>query len=181
MADTVIANQLTGLPMFNLISAPLEAISDAQKYLAASQVNFLQEVGMDKDGKPTTVPFAYQDGENSISMTVPTLAIVETPSLVIKSGEINLDIEVSTQAESKSSTDSSAELSVSGGWGPVKASFTGKVSHHSENTRKTDTSAKYSVKVVAEQEKSEGLMKVLDAMTNAIGKDAKSGGSGDGS
>ena len=174
-----IANQFSGLPMYTLIAAPLEAMADAQKALGASQVNFIQEVGMDKDGKPSTVPISYQDGDQSLSMNVPTLALVEAPALVIKTGKINLDIEVSTQEESKSSTDSSAELNVSGGWGPVKAEFKGKVSHHSENTRKSDTSAKYSIEVLAEQEKSEGFMKVLDILNNGIGKDAKSGGSGD--
>ena len=84
--------------------------------------------------------------------------------------DINFDMEVSTQTASKSSTDSSAELSVKAGFGCWSASFTGKVSHHSENSRKSDTSAKYSVAVKGKQEKPEGLMKVLDMLNNSIGK-----------
>ena len=79
-------------------------------------------------------------------------------------------MEVSTQTASKSSTDSSAELSVKAGFGCWSASFTGKVSHHSENSRKSDTSAKYTVAVKGKQEKPEGLMKVLDMLNNSIGK-----------
>ena len=79
-------------------------------------------------------------------------------------------MEVSTQSASKSSTDSSAELTVKGGFGCWSASFTGKVSHHAENSRSSDTSAKYSVSVKGKQEKPEGLMKVLDMLNNSIGK-----------
>ena len=39
-----------------------------------------------------------------------------------------------------------------------------------ENSRKSDTSAKYSVSVKGKQEKPEGLMKVLDMLNNSIGK-----------
>ena len=87
-------------------------------------------------------------------------------------------MEVSTQTASKSSTDSSAELSVKGGFGCWSASFTGKVSHHSENSRKSDTSAKYTVAVKGKQEKPEGLMKVLDMLNSSIGKGTSSDSSG---
>ena len=89
-------------------------------------------------------------------------------------------MEVSTQTASKSSTDSSATASASVGFGCWKASFEGKVSHHSENSRKSDTSAKYTVAVKGKQEKPEGLMKVLDMMNSSIGK-GKTSGASDGS
>jgi len=79
-------------------------------------------------------------------------------------------MEVSTQTASKSSTDTSATASASVGWGCWSAKFEGKVSHHSENSRKSDTSAKYTVAVKGKQEKPEGLMKVLDMLNNSIGK-----------
>ena len=46
----------------------------------------------------------------------------------------------------------------------------GKVSHHSESNRSSDTSAKYTVSVKGKQEKPEGLMKVLDMLNSSIGK-----------
>ena len=45
-----IANQFTGLPIENLISAPLLAACEGQKALAQSTAQFISEVGMDKDG-----------------------------------------------------------------------------------------------------------------------------------
>jgi hypothetical protein len=150
-----IANQFTGLPIEQLISAPLVAAAEGQKSLAATTAAFIQEVGMDKDGNTKSVAFKYADGSE-------------------------FEMEVSTQSASKSSTDSSAELNVKAGWGCWSASFTGKVSHHSENSRSSDTSAKYSVSVKGKQEKPEGLMKVLDMLNNSIGKE-KGAASSDGS
>tara|TARA_R110002012_G_scaffold291891_1_gene486592 strand:- start:30613 stop:31155 length:543 start_codon:yes stop_codon:yes gene_type:complete len=165
-----IANQFTGLPIENLIAAPLMAACEGQKALAQSTAQFISEVGMDKDGNTKSVAFKYEDGSESVALDVPLLSIINIPSLCVDEIDINFDMEVSTQTASKSSTDSSAELSVKAGFGCWSASFTGKVSHHSENSRKSDTSAKYSVSVKGKQEKPEGLMKVLDMLNNSIGK-----------
>ena len=173
-----IANQFTGLPIENLISAPLLAACEGQKALAQSTAQFITEVGMDKNGATKSVAFKYEDGSEAVALDVPLLSIINIPSLCVDEIDINFDMEVSTQTASKSSTDSSAELSVKGGFGCWSASFTGKVSHHSENSRKSDTSAKYSIAVKGKQEKPEGLMKVLDMLNNSIGKskgDAPSG------
>tara|TARA_R110002012_G_scaffold268415_1_gene452356 strand:+ start:1666 stop:2205 length:540 start_codon:yes stop_codon:yes gene_type:complete len=169
-----IANQFTGLPIEQLISAPLVAAAEGQKSLAATTAAFIQEVGMDKDGNTKSVAFKYEDGTESVALDVPLLSIINIPSLCVDSIDVEFEMEVSTQSASKSSTDSSAELSVKAGFGCWSASFTGKVSHHSENSRSSDTSAKYSVSVKGKQEKPEGLMKVLDMLNNSIGKE-KSG------
>jgi hypothetical protein len=171
-----IANQFTGLPIEQLISAPLVAAAEGQKSLAATTAAFIQEVGMDKDGNTKSVAFKYEDGTESVALDVPLLSIINIPSLCVDSIDVEFEMEVSTQSSSKSSTDSSAELNVKAGWGCWSASFTGKVSHHSENSRSSDTSAKYSISVKGKQEKPEGLMKVLDMLNNSIGKE-KSGSS----
>ena len=165
-----IANQFTGLPIENLIAAPLLAAAEGQKTLAATTASFIQEVGMDKDGNTKSVAFKYEDGSESVALDVPLLSIINIPSLCVDEIGINFDMEVSTQTASKSSTDSSATASASVGWGCWSAKFEGKVSHHSENSRKSDTSAKYTVSVKGKQEKPEGLMKVLDMLNNSIGK-----------
>ena len=134
-----IANQFTGLPIENLIAAPLLAAAEGQKSLAAT---------------------------------------TNIPSLCVDSIDVEFEMEVSAQSASKSSTDASAELNVKGGFGCWSASFTGKVSHHSENSRSSDTSAKYSISVKGKQEKPEGLMKVLDMLNNSIGKQKEAPASG---
>ena len=173
-----IANQFTGFPMETLIAATLLAASEGQKSLAATTASFIQEVGMDKDGNTKSVSFKYEDGSESVALDVPLLSIINIPSLCVDSIDVEFDMEVSTQSASKSSTDSSATASASVGWGCWSAKFEGKVSHHSENSRSSDTSAKYSVSVKGKQEKPEGLMKVLAMLNTSIGKqkEAPAGG-----
>ena len=173
-----IANQFTGLPIEQLISAPLVAAAEGQKSLAATTAAFIQEVGMDKDGNTKSVAFKYADGSESVALDVPLLSIINIPSLCVDSIDVEFEMEVSTQSASKSSTDSSAELNVKAGWGCWSASFTGKVSHHSENSRSSDTSAKYSISVKGKEEKPEGLMKVLDMLNSSIGKSKGASNSG---
>ena len=51
MADSnQIANQFSGLPIENLISAPLLAAAEGQKSLASTTAQFITEVGMDDKG-----------------------------------------------------------------------------------------------------------------------------------
>ena len=180
MADSI-ASQFTGLPIETLISAPLVAAAEGQKSLAATTANFITEVGMDKDGKTKSVAFTYEDGSEHVELDVPLLSIINIPSLCVDTIDVEFQMEVSAQAASKSSTDASAELTAKAGFGCYSASFTGKVSHHSENSRSSDSSAKYSISVKGKQEKPEGLMKVLDMLNNSIGKNkgaAADGGQG---
>ena len=163
MADSnAIANQFTGLPIENLISAPLLAVAEGQKSLASTTAQFITEVGMDKNGNTKSVTFNYEDGSEKVVMDVPLLSIINVPSLSVSEVNVNFDMEVSTQSASKSSTDASAQVNASVGFGCWKASFEGKVSHHSENSRSSDTSAKYTISVKAIDEKPEGLKKVFD-------------------
>ena len=180
MADTnTIANQFTGLPIENLISAPLLAAAEGQKSLASTTASFITEVGMDDKGNTKTVTFNYADGPKTVALDVPLLSILNIPSLMVDSIDIEFNMEVSTQSSTKASTDVSTKVNASAGFGCWKASFEGKVSHHSESNRSSDTSAKYTVSVKGKQEKPEGLMKVLDMLNSSIGKGTASD-SGDG-
>ena len=171
MADTnTIANQFTGLPIENLIAAPLLAAAEGQKSLASTTASFITEVGMDSSGNTKSVTFNYDDGTEKVVLDVPLLSIINIPSLCVDSIDIEFNMEVSTQSSTKSSTDSSATVNASCGFACWKASFEGKVSHHSESNRSSDTSAKYTISVKGKQEKPEGLMKVLDMLNSSIGK-----------
>ena len=178
MADTI-ANQFTGLPIENLIAAPLLAAAEGQKSLASTTAQFITEVGMDSSGNTKSVTFNYEDGSKDVKLDVPLLSIINIPSLCVDSIDVEFNMEVSTQSSNKSSTDSSATVNASCGFACWKAAFEGKVSHHSESNRSSDTSAKYSISVKGKQEKPEGLMKVLDMLNSSIGKtkDAPAGGS----
>ena len=142
MANTI-ANQFTGLPIENLIAAPLLAAAEGQKSLASTTAQFITEVGLDAStGETKSVTFNYEDGSEKVVLDVPLLSIINIPSLCVDSIDVEFNMEVSTQSSTKSSTDSSATVNASCGFACWKASFEGKVSHHTESNRSSDTSAK---------------------------------------
>jgi hypothetical protein len=117
-----------------------------------------------------------ETGEQSLETLyskVPMLPLVPLPSLAITSADIEFSMEVKTSEVDKSSTDteSSIQASASGGfWGmKYSVSMAGKVATHKENTRSTDNSAKYNVKVHAEQlPATEGMLKLSDYLTQML-------------
>jgi len=80
---------------------------------------------------------------------------------------------VSSSDSSSTSSDSSAtmdgETKLNYGVFSVKVSLHGSVASHSANTRASDNSAKYDVRVLARDDgPPEGLMKMLDMLQSAI-------------
>lgn len=145
-------NEFSGLPMGDLIGAPLTAACDAQVRLAKATADFINTVGfnpeLDADGKPTEkmaprqIDFSFwrpaqrpagAPGEGGgageayvekVVVSVPFLAVVNVPALAIKSVDISFDMEVKT-AETSKETDNKTiggEASVNFGWGPVSGS-----------------------------------------------------------
>ncbi len=182
-----IANQFVGLPIEDLIVAPLEGMAKGQAKLNDVTWRYINEVAFvkDKDGNATARALDVQmnrvmtdgdTGEQSVQTLyskVPMLPLVPLPSLAITSADINFTMEVSTSNMDKSSTDteSSIAASVSGGWWGMKfpAKMSGKVATQKENTRSTDNSAKYSVAVHAEQlPATEGMLKLSDALVSMM-------------
>tara|TARA_B100000287_G_scaffold82464_1_gene75141 strand:- start:1666 stop:2319 length:654 start_codon:yes stop_codon:yes gene_type:complete len=210
-----IADQFKGLPIGELIANPLIAAAQAQGKLAGITKDFIEEVGLqntesdpDKDPvlKARTVDFAYDaiveekqtNGETVTKveprkMQVPLLSIVNTPNLSVKNVKIDFDMKVQSSSEHKDSTSVKVDTSVkyAAWWSPVSASMTASVANKSENTRKSDNSARYTVHCEARDDGApEGLMKVLDILGDAIkptgptvantnsGNSGNSGGSG---
>jgi hypothetical protein len=112
-------------------------------------------------------------GTETVSLSVPQLAIVPIPSLFIKNVDIVFDMEVKSSSSSKSSKDEalSASVDASAKWGVAKVAvhIQGSVATHQEATSSTDKSAKYHVEVHAvDNGISEGLRRVLDILNSAI-------------
>jgi hypothetical protein len=126
-----------------------------------------------KDGAPATtraldvemnrVVTDGDTGEQTIQKVyskVPMLPLIPLPSLAITSADVNFTMEVKTSTMSKSSTDTESSIS---------ATASGKVATHKENTRSTDNSAKYEVKVHAEQlPPTEGMLKLSDFLNEML-------------
>ncbi|MEZ4453155.1 MAG: DUF2589 domain-containing protein [Nannocystaceae bacterium] len=189
-------NEFSGLPMGDLIGAPLNAACDAQIRLAKATADFINTVGFNPedptkpDSKlvPRQVDFAFwrpsnelvDDGAGGkiakvekVAISVPFLAIVNVPALSIKSVDIIFDMEVKTSESSRESQDVNVgvDATMKVGWGPFSAQVNVKasVASHKENTRSTDKSAKYHVEVHARDDgMPEGLARVLDMLQSAI-------------
>ena len=189
MADTLVnmSDQFGGLPMDQLIGGPLKAACNAQTLLAKASADFIQDVGLDTDatGKimsARTVDFSFNkpvqapDGTTTmekVDLQVPLLAIINTPSLSIKEAEVRFTMEVKSSTSSKKTSDTKADLTAhakyNAGFFSCDVTIHGSVANHSENSRKSDNSAKYDVKVIARDDgPPEGLMKVLDMLNDAI-------------
>lgn len=103
-----IKNQFNGLDMASLIGGPLKAVCDAQMMMAASTVNFINEVGITKvDGKDVirTTSFSFErgilgeDGQSAGKETV--------------SMNVSIKGSVSCHEKNTRSTDNSAKYHVS--------------------------------------------------------------------
>ena len=180
------SDQFGGLPMDQLIGGPLKAACDSQVQLAKATADFIQNVGLETDSngvvKARTVDFTYtkpvNDGaggytEVTNQLDVPILAILNTPSLQVKEVEVDFTMEVKSSTSEKSSRDYEAAMDthVKAGWGPVSVDVKihGSISAKSENTRSSDNSAKYNVKVIARDDgMPEGLKRCLDIVQSAI-------------
>ena len=180
------SDQFGGLPMDQLIGGPLKAACSAQTLLAKASSDFIKDVGLNDDGKGNlsarTVDFGFNkpvqaaDGTTTmekVDLQVPLLAIINTPSLSVKEAEVRFTMEVKSSTSAKTTSDTKAELTAhakyNAGLFSCDVTVHGSVANHSENSRKSDNSAKYDVKVGARDDgPPEGLMKVLDMLNDAI-------------
>ena len=183
-----IADQFAGLPIEDLIVAPLTGMAKGQAKLNDVTWKYISEVAFVKNEKTKKIEARKLDvemqrvmtdqatGEQSVQKlqsSVPMLPLVPLPSLAITKADINFTMEVKQSTSEKSSvdTESSVEAQASGGFWGMKYSIkvAGKVATHKENTRSTDNSAKYEVAVHAEQlPPTEGMLKLSDYLTEML-------------
>ncbi|MCK6436326.1 DUF2589 domain-containing protein [Rivihabitans pingtungensis] len=175
-----IGSVLNALPLDKMISTPLQAMITAQIQASKAYADFLMSVCI-KDGKAVTVQFDYEetlvDAEGNAkgvvkkTMRVPLMAAVVHPVITVEEGTIDFEITISQSDMEHSETSGEGGFEAKMGWGPFSVTVHGKVSHKSEQTRKTDTSAKYSIHTkVARQPAPEAIMKIIDFLTDAATK-----------
>jgi len=183
-----IADQFAGLPIEELIVSPIVGMAKGQAKLNEVTWKYISEVAFVKDSKTGITSARSLDvemnrvvtngetGEQEIQKLynkVPMLPLVPLPSLAITSADIEFAMEVKTSEASKdtTSTENSYEASAGGKWWGMSfnAKVAGKVATNKENTRSTDNSAKYNVKVHAEQlPPTEGMLKLSDYLTQML-------------
>jgi len=168
-ADSNVTDKFKGLPMRELIAAPLIAAAEAQQELAATAWNFYQQIAFDgKSGnKARILEFdverpIQQDGKMttmSQSVKAPFIGLVPIPSLM----------EVTDTSNVKSTTNAEVEAKASAKHWFINAEISGKVTTARENTRMTNQTAKYQIHVTASQQpQTEGLSKLMDIMASCI-------------
>jgi len=175
-----VGSVFNALPLDRMITIPLMAMVQAQVQASKAYVDFLLAVCI-KDGKAVAVQFDYDetltDSEGKITgamkrtIRVPLMAAVVHPCICIEEGTIDFELTVSQAEEEKSATEGAATLEATVGWGPFKVSVHGSLSHKSEQTRKTDTRAKYTIHITAKRQPApEGLQRIIDHLVDAATK-----------
>lgn len=178
MADSA-GSKFSGLPIAELIAAPLTAACDSQKKLAQSAFEFMTEIGFNQ-GVPRMLEFTLQrpvEGSTTpqnIQVKAPFLGLVPLPSLLIDDVQIDFQMEVTTTETSKENSSSEGSTNVNsnfkfGCFASGSVSVSGKVSSSRENTRSTNQTAKYQIHISARQQhQTEGLSRLMDIMASCI-------------
>lgn len=183
MVDDPFPSILKQLPIRTMFAAPLEAAIDAQTLACQKTAEFIEEVGFTTNGAIRMVRVEYDepridengnpvDGFNKRRLYMPFIGgIAPIPNFGIDKLIVDFDLEVSTSDQKSSKTEEEGKATGKVGWGVFSVSFSGSISHKSEQTRKTDTRAKYTVHLEASrQEPPEAFMRVIDYITNSVSK-----------
>lgn len=176
--------QFKGLPMRELIANPLIAAAEAQEKLAAVTWQFYKrfaydEEKMNADGTQATRILEFQlnrpvveNGQTKMmpqQVQAPFIGLVPIPSLLIDRIDVDFQMEVTDQVNTKDSLTTETTADISAKWFTVSTQISGKVSTSRENTRSTNQTAKYQVHVTASQQKqTEGLSKLMDIMASCM-------------
>src|SRR5574344_2545402 len=167
-------NKFVGIPIADLVAAPLVAVCDSQKRLAQSAFEFMQEIGFNEEGKTRMVEFNLQrpiEGSTTpqdITVQAPFIGLVPLPNLLIDDVQIDFEMEVTATETSteKSNTEGSSSTNCFGGW---SVNVGGKVSSSRENTCSTNQTARYQVdESNRQQRQTEGLSKLKDIMAFCV-------------
>lgn len=169
---------LKSLPIEYMVAQPLIAAIQAHVMAAKAYADFFKAVCLYEDGGVRMIRLTYAEQERDDAgnptghhiqrvVDMPFFAAIPMPSFGMDKVTVDFELEISTLEEAKNATDASLEASVKYGFGPWGVSVKGKVSHHRESTRKTDTRSKYSFHVEASrQDPPEALMRVIDHVLN---------------
>lgn len=191
LGDESVAGKFKGLPMRELIGAPLFAAAEAQEKLASIAWDYYHRIAYDDQngGEKVTRLLEFtlnrpvvQDGvvsaeNNEVKVQAPFIGLVPIPSLLIDRIDVDFQMEVTDTNSSTDNSSADASTNISSKWFGVNVGISGKVSSSRENTRSSNQTAKYQVHVTASQQPpTEGLSKLMDIMASCIEPVPTSGG-----
>lgn len=173
------AEDFKGLPMRELIGAPLQAACESQQKLAESALDFMLRIGFEEGDlekarlikfnleRPVETPEGITT--NTIEVQAPFLGLIPVPTLLIESVDVDFQMEVTSTETSKDTTsvDISTKAGYKGLFSRASVEVQGKVTTSRENTRSTNQTAKYQVHVSARQQRpTEGMCKLMDILAS---------------
>lgn len=196
-ASNNITDNFKGLPMRELIGAPLFAAAEAQEKPASISWDYYQKIAYNTDDKgktssetrlleftldrPTVQDGVVSSGNNKVTVKAPFIGLVPIPSLLIDRVDVDFQMEVTDTNKVTDNQSAEASTNISSKWFGVNVGISGKVSSSRENTRSTDQTAKYQVHVSASQQPQvEGLSKLKDITASCIEPMSDKGGSSGG-
>jgi hypothetical protein len=174
-----ITKELSAIPFGSLIGGPLAAAITAQANAAVSSVEFIKNVGFDKDWAVQNIQFKYQgSGDAGIqTLEVPLLTIVPIPFIRIDDMTIDFKASMSqsTGTEDKQSNvvEKSAKISGSARYLFFSASLDASISSKkdSTSTKTSKYSVEYTIDVhvhAVQDDMPGGMSKVLNILTESI-------------
>jgi hypothetical protein len=182
-------NELAQIDFASMIGGPLDAVIRAQAQAAMTTVDFIKNVGFNKDGVANEVTFRYRrPGEGATgtgqevehTLTVPLLTIVPVPFIRVDETVIDFKAKITGVKESENTTthNASVQAEASVGFAVWRASLKASYSFQSSsrNGSKEERTYALNVRVRAVQDQMPaGLERVLGILENSI-KDKTSGG-----
>lgn len=202
MAKVDIAAETQALPLGYYLSAPLTAAIEAQALSAHSTVEFIDAVGTDEFGALRTMEFKYLKGvsdpesgeltQEEVTLTVPTLAMVEAPHMAIEDLTVDFEFRIrdiqtkSNQLKiaASSSTEFSSSTRIKASTGGLagflfgkagventtkfRANFNVSTAYQFKSAQSTTREATLKLHMTAKQRVPEGFSRVLTIFADAI-------------
>ncbi len=169
--------ELKQIPFGVLIGAPMKAAIESQALAAQTTIDFIKEVGFQKNAADTSDPFDLviegdtgdadigtvrnvtfnyskkdeSDEESSFSLTVPILTI--TPIPYIRIDEMTIDFHakltdaVTSRKSNATTVNTSLSASYSSFWSPVKVNFRVSASHKTSSTQASAQKREYKMEI----------------------------------
>lgn len=182
MADNIgqmVGSAVNALPLDRMFMVPAIAMADTQKQLSYNYMEWVKAVGLDKEGNVIMVSANYDedvlDETGNVVKTVkkklqvPLLSILTHPNVNVQEGTVEFEMTIQSSEESSTSNEAEGSLEAKAGWGPFSVKITGRASHKSSQTRKTDTRARYAVNMkIAKDSMPEGMSQFMEMIQQAV-------------
>lgn len=175
----MVGSAVNALPLDRMFKAPAVAMADTQKQLSYQYMEWVKEVGMDENGNIVMVHAEYDEDivdeqgkvVNTVKkkISVPLLSILTHPNVNVEEGSVEFEMTIQSSEESTSESEAEGSFEAKAGWGPFSVKISGRASHKSSQTRKTDTRARYAVNMkIAKSEAPEGMMQFMEMIQQAV-------------